>query len=244
MAQTKDSGLTVNGSKIGPELLEQLVVRNTSNGVKDSPELKEAIKNELIALVLLAQDARKLNLDKSPAAQSQLQLARDGVLAELAIQKNAESLTLTDAVVSAEYKRQVAALEDVEQYQVSNIVLQTEAQALEVLKALKSGQAFEQLAKDRSIDSSRANGGNLGWVLPNQLIAPLASVVVNLRPGAIAVAPIATQAGWQVIKLNDKRKFEPPSLEESKPQLVRSLLTNHRAEYVQKLLKSAKIESK
>jgi peptidyl-prolyl cis-trans isomerase C len=243
-AQTKETGLTVNGSKIGSELLEQLVVRNTSNGVKDTPELREAIKNELIALVVLSQDARKLSLDKSPAAQSQLQLARDGVLAELAIQKNAESLTITDAMVNAEYKRQLAGLEDVEQYQVSNIVLQTEAQALDVLKALKSGQSFEQLAKDQSIDSSRASGGSLGWVLPNQLIAPLASVVVNLSPGAVAVAPIATQVGWQVIKLNDKRKFQPPSLEDSKPQLVRSLLTNHRAEYVQKLLKAAKIDAK
>lgn len=244
IAQNKELGLTVNGSKIGADVLEQLVVRNTSNGSKDTPELREAIKNELIALTLLSQDARKLSLDKSAAAQSQLQIARDGVLAELAIQKNAESLTITDAMVRAEYQRQLAALEDVEQYQVSNIVLQTEGQALDVLKALKSGQAFEQLAKDKSIDNSKVNGGSLGWVLPNQLIAPLASVVVNLSPGSVAVAPIATQAGWQVIKLQAKRKFQPPSLEDSKPQLVRGLLANHRAEYVQKLLKAAKIESK
>jgi parvulin-like peptidyl-prolyl isomerase len=68
-------------------------------------------------------------------------------------------------------------------------------------------------------------------------------VVVNLSPGAVAVEPIATQAGWQVIKLMGKRKYQPPSLEDSKPQLVRSLITNHRAEYVQKLLRSAKMES-
>jgi peptidyl-prolyl cis-trans isomerase C len=244
LAQTKDAGFTVNGSKIGPDVLEQLILRNTGNWSKDTPELREAVKNELIAMTVLSQDARKLNLDKSSVAQNQLQLARDGVLAELAIQKNAESLTITDAMVIAEYKRQLAALEEVEQYQVSNIVLQTEAEAMEVIKALKSGQSFEQLAKDKSIDNSRANGGNLGWVLPNQLIAPLASVIVNLTPGAVAVAPIATQAGWQVIKLQSKRKFQPPSLEESRPQLVRGLLASHRAEYVQKLVKAAKIESK
>jgi parvulin-like peptidyl-prolyl isomerase len=58
------------------------------------------------------------------------------------------------------------------------------------------------------------------------------------------VAPIATQAGWQVIKLQGKRKFTPPSLEDSKPQLVRALLMNYRSEYIQKLVKVAKIESK
>ena len=244
LAQAKEVGLTVNGSKIGAEVLEQLVARNTNKGSKDTPELRDAIKNELIALTVLSQDARKLDLDKSPAGQTQLQLARDGGLAELAIQKNADNFTITDAMVSAEYKRQLAGLEDAEQYLLSNIVLQSETEALEVLKALKSGQTFEQLAQDKSIDNSRVNGGNLGWVLPNQLIAPLASVVVNLSPGAVAVAPIATLAGWQVIKLQGKRKFQPPSLEDSKPQLVRGLLTSHRTEYVQRLLKSAQIESK
>ena len=147
-------------------------------------------------------------------------------------------------MVNTEYKRQLVLLEDVEEYQVSNIVLETEALALEVLKAIKSGQSFEQLAKDKSIDASRANGGSLGWLLPNQLITPLAALVVNLNPGTVAVAPIATQAGWQVIKLQGKRKFTPPSLEDSKPQLVRALLMNYRSEYIQKLVKVAKIESK
>lgn len=244
LAQTKDPVLTVNGNKIGVNLLEQLVRRSMANGMKDTPDLRAALKNELIALTVLSQDARKLNLDKSLTAQSQLQLAHDGVLAELAIQKNSESLSITDAMVNTEYKRQLVLLEDVEEYQVSNIVLETEALALEVLKAIKSGQSFEQLAKDKSIDASRANGGSLGWLLPNQLITPLAALVVNLNPGTVAVAPIPTQAGWQVIKLQGKRKFTPPSLEDSKPQLVRALLMNYRSEYIQKLVKVAKIESK
>jgi peptidyl-prolyl cis-trans isomerase C len=171
LAQTKELGVTVNGSKIGADLLEQVVARNTSNGSKDTPELREVIKNELIALVVLSQEARKLSLDKSPAAQIQLQLARDGVLAELAIQKNAESLKVTDVMVNAEYKRQLAALDDVQQYQVSHILLQTEAEALEVLKALKSGQTFEQLARNKSTDNSKTNGGDLGWLLRNQWLS-------------------------------------------------------------------------
>jgi peptidyl-prolyl cis-trans isomerase C len=67
-------------------------------------------------------------------------------------------------------------------------------------------------------------------------------VIVNLAKGAVAAAPIATQLGWQVLKLDDKRKFVPPSFEESRQQLVRAVQANQRAEYIQKLVKSAKVE--
>jgi hypothetical protein len=103
---------------------------------------------------------------------------------------------------------------------------------------------FANLAKDKSLDNSKQNGGSLGWLLPNQLIPPLANVVVNLNKGAVSAAPIATSVGWQLIKLEDKRKFQPPTFEESKPLLLRSLQANQQNEYVQKLVKAAKVEDK
>jgi peptidyl-prolyl cis-trans isomerase C len=133
-------------------------------------------------------------------------------------------------------------LADVDQYLVSNMVVQTEAEAVDIIKKLKGGASFETLAKEKSLDNSRTNGGSLGWLLANQLVQPLPSVIVNLAKGAVAAAPIATQVGWQVIKLDDKRKFVPPSFEESRQQLVRAVQTNQRNDYVQKLVKAAKVE--
>jgi peptidyl-prolyl cis-trans isomerase C len=233
---------SVNGTKIHSDMLEQMVVEGVANGAKDSAELRETIKNELLARTVLAQEARKLNLDKPLAAQNQLAMARDGVLAELALQKFAEKVSLSDDVLQAEYKRQLTLLAEVEQYQVSNILVQTETQAMDIIKALKGGASFEVLAKEKSMDNSRTNGGSLGWLLANQLVQPLPSVVVNLNKGAVAAAPIATQLGWQVIKLDDKRKFVPPSFEESRQQLVRAIQTNQRIDYIQKLVKAAKVE--
>jgi len=244
IAQTKEVAAiaTVNGTKIGADVLEQLVAASVSNGLKDTTELRDAVKNELVIRTVLAQEARKLNLDKPAAAQNQLNLARDGVLAELLIEKNAEGLKITDDVLQAEYKRQVALLADLDQYLVRNIVLESEAQALDVLKALRNGESFEKLAREKSLDNSKANGGSLGWLLPSQLIQPLSAVVVNLTKGVVAAAPIATQVGWQVIKLDDKRKYTPPSFEESRAQLVRAVSINQRNEYVQRVVKAAKIE--
>ena len=135
-------------------------------------------------------------------------------------------------------------MNDAEQFLVRHIVLETEAQALDALKSVRAGADFANLAKDKSLDNSKQNGGSLGWLLPNQLIAPLANVVVNLNKGAVSAAPIATPVGWQLIKLEDKRKFQPPSFEDSKPLLLRSLQTNQQNEYVQKLVKAAKVDDK
>jgi len=234
--------MTVNGTKIPADMLEQLVAAAVANGAKDGTELREAIKTELVARTVLAQEARKLSLDKPVAAQNQLAMARDGVLAELAVQKFAEKVSLSDDVLQAEYKRQLTLLADVDQYLVSNMVVQTEAEAVDIIKKLKGGASFETLAKEKSLDNSRTNGGSLGWLLANQLVQPLPSVIVNLAKGAVAAAPIATQVGWQVIKLDDKRKFVPPSFEESRQQLVRAVQTNQRNDYVQKLVKAAKVE--
>ena len=235
---------SVNGTKIHSDMLEQMVAEGVANGAKDSPEFRAALKNELIARTVLAQEASKQGVEQMPATQNQLQMARNSILANQVMARYAEKTPITDDQLRNEYKRQLAGLGDAEQFLVRHIVLESEAQALDALKSLRAGADFANLAKDKSLDNSKQNGGSLGWLLPNQLIAPLANVVVNLNKGAVSAAPIATTVGWQLIKLEDKRKFQPPSFEDSKPVLLRSLQANQQNEYVQKLVKSAKVEDK
>ena len=233
---------TVNGASVPAALFEQLVASNLAAGAKDSQELRQAIMNELLARMVLSQEAVKLGLDQPATAQYQLSIARDSVLADLLLQKQASDQPVSADMLQAEYKRQVNLLADQEQVLVRNLVLETEAQAKEVLAALKAGASFEKLAQEKSLDNSKRDGGSLGWLLPGQLIQPLANVVVNLNKGSLAAAPIATAVGWQVIRLDEKRKFVPPTFEESKPQLLRAVLDKQRGDYVAKLMKSATIK--
>lgn len=235
--------LTVNGTAVPGSLFEQVLANNVAAGAKDSPELRQALLNELLARMVLAQEAAKLGLDKPEPAQHQLSMAREGVLADLLLQKLANDQPVNNDMLQAEYKRQLSLLADQEQVLVRNVVLETQAQAKEVLDALKAGASFEKLAQEKSLDGSKRDGGSLGWLLPSQLIQPLANVVVNLNKGALAAAPIATPVGWQVIRLDDKRKFVPPTFEESKPQLLRAVLDQQRGDYVSKLMKSATIKT-
>ena len=235
---------TVNGVKIGSDMLEFVVANNVAQGVKDTPELRAALKTELISREVLVQEAKKQGLDKEQTFKMQWLMQQNSLLIDSLLAKQFANLDISDDKLRAEYKRQVDQLGDAEQYQVSHIVTATEADAKAVLKELnaKKGPAFSKLAREKSIHPSAQNGGSLGWLLPNQIAPALAGVVVNLSVGSNTTTPIATAEGWQILKVEGKRKFKVPTFEESKQQLANAVYTKERAEYVQKLTNAAKVD--
>lgn len=242
LAQAKAPVLvTVNGAALSDGLLELLVSSNISQGAKDSPELRQMIKDELIGREVLAQEAQRLGLDKQPQAQLQMTLLRQNHLVELLLRDRAAKNPITDEAVRADYDRQIKALGDVSQYRISHIVLSSEADAREVLARAKKGEPFDKLAREKSIDASKSEGGSLGWLLPNQVMAAISNVMVNLDQGAVAAAPIQTPAGWHVLKVDEKRPFKAPSLEQSKDQIRQGMQQQQNNEFARKLREAAKI---
>jgi peptidyl-prolyl cis-trans isomerase C len=233
---------TVNGAKIDSEVLDYVVANSVAQGAKDTPELRAALKNELIAREVMAQEAKKQNVDKESTFKLQMQMQQNSLLIDALLAKHAAKLSITDEMLRSEYKRQTDLLADVEQYQISHVVTATEADAKAVIKAAKDGAAFDKLAREKSINASAKNGGSLGWLMADQIIPALSNVVVNLNVGSVTSMPIATPDGWQVIKLDGKRKFKAPTFEESKQQLTNAVYASQRTEFIQKLVKAAKVE--
>ena len=233
---------TVNGVKLGTELMDVLVSNALAQGATDSGDLRNQLRNELIAREVLAQEARKLGLDKEPAIKAQLALQQNAFLSEVLVAKQNEKIKPSEEKLRAEYKRQADLLADAEEFQISHIVTATEAEAKAVIKAAKDGAAFDKLASEKSINPSAKGGGNLGWLLMNQINPLLSNVVANMAVGGVTALPIQTQEGWQVLKLVAKRKYKVPTFDESKQQVINAVMANERAEYVQKLVKAAKVE--
>ena len=234
----------VNGVKIGSELLEFLVANNVAQGAKDTPELRAALKTELISREVLVQEAKKQNIDKEQAMKMQLLMQQNSLLIDALLAKQFANLNISEEKLRAEYARQVDQLKDAEQYQVSHIVTATEADAKAVIRELnaKKGPTFSKLAQEKSIHASAKNGGSLGWLLPNQIAPVLANVVINMNVGGTTSMPIATSDGWQVLRLEGRRKFKVPTFEESRQQLANAVFAKERTEYVQKLVNAAKVE--
>ena len=124
---------TVNNVKIESDMLELLVANSVSQGAKDTPELRAALKGELIAREVLVQEAKKQNVDKEAAFKLQWQMQQNTLLIDALLVKQAGKTTITDDMLRAEYKRQTDLLADTEQYQVSHIVTATEADAKAVI---------------------------------------------------------------------------------------------------------------
>ena len=235
---------TVNGVVIPSALLEKNVSINVAQGQKDTPELRAALKEELISRELVAQEAQKKSLDKAEDAKDQFAQIRQNFLIELAIMDYLKKNPITEAELKAEYDRQIATLGEpgkVQEYQLSQIVTNGKADAAAALARVQKGEAFDKVAKDVSINPSKENGGNLGWVLPAQILPSIGTLIVNLKKGAVASEPIETPGGWNVIKVEDIRKYTPPTFEQSKQQLEMAVLQIKKTTFVKKLRESAKV---
>ena len=242
-AQSKPANAmaSVNGVAIPEALLTQNVNANIAQGQKDSPELRQVIKEELINREVLAQESARLGLDKTPDAQAQWAQVRQTFLVELLLNDLMKRQPISDAEVKAEFERQMSSMSDAQQYKIGLIVVPTEETAKLVLARLRKGENFAKVAAEVSIDPSKKDGGSVGWVLPGQILPAISNVMVNLSKGSLVAAPIQTSAGWNIIKLEDKRPFKAPTLDEAKNEIRQLLTQKQRFEYVQKLRDAAKV---
>lgn len=233
---------TVNGIMIPTSLLEQNVRANVEQGQRDTPELRQLLKDELINREILAQEAAKLGLDKTAEAKTQLVQLRQTLMVELLLTDMMKKNPITDVKIIAEYDRMMNALKNEQQYKISLIVTSTEDEAKAILARLNKGESFQKIAEQSSIDPSKAKGGEVGWVLPAQILPAISNVMVNLKKGSVAVAPIRTQGGWNIIKLEDQRSYQPPGLNEAKNDLRQALIQQQRVDFVKRLRDGAKIQ--
>ncbi len=232
---------TVNGVSVSAALLEQVVKNNTRQDMPDSAELRQAIRNELLIREVLAQEAVKRGLDRSEEAKNQLLLLRQNFLAELLVADHMEKNPISQEDVRKEYERQIRMLTGAQQYKISGIVLATEADAKAAMARLKKGERFEGVAREMSLDPSKQQGGDIGWLLADQIVPLISNVVVNLPKGSTVAAPIQTPTGWHVIRLNDTRPYVAPSFDEAKERVRQGLMQQQRATFIHKLQSEAKI---
>jgi len=235
---------TVNGEPLSDALLDVNVVANVTQGRADTPQLREVIKNELVGREVLAQEAQKLKLDQTGQAQAQMAQLQQNFLANLLLNHYNTTNPVTDAAIKTEYDAFLTNVQGAKQYQLSLIVVPTEARAKEIIAEIgktKDKGFFAKLATDESIDASRADQGKIDWLLPEQMLPAVGNVVANLSEGRVSAVPIQTRAGWNVIRVDGIRDFTPPPMAEIENQLRQAATQKQLSTYIQKLQSNAKI---
>lgn len=143
---------------------------------------------------------------------------------------------ITKEEVKARYDKEIAAVPVQEEVKARHILVKTEEEAKEIIKELDAGKSFVELAKAKSSDPNKDDGGDLGYFTKGRMVPEFEAVVFTLDKGAYTKTPVKTQFGFHVILVEDKRPQAPPTLEQVEPQ-VRQLVM--RDKYVE-LLAAAK----
>ena len=223
---------------IDQSLLDLSIRANVENGAVNNDTLKNTIKEELVTRELMYQRAVDMKLDQDPVAKALMEQARKMALVDMLIDQHLKKNPITPDAINAEYKRQIDLVKDAEEFNMQMILVRTKDKADEAQKKVNAGEDFEKLASVYSIDNSKSNGGNVGWVLSTVLIPQVSNVVVNLPKGVSTKQPIQTPNGWHIIKIVDKRPFQLPAnlnQKEEKEKIAVLLKQQKRAEFIQSI---------
>ena len=235
------SAAMVNGISIPQTRIDLRVKAATAQGQADSPELRKAIREDMINLEVLVQEAARLGLDKNPDVVQQVELTRQQVLAGAFVQDYAKSHPVSEDQLKQEYDKLKAKLGSKE-YNARHILVESEEDAKAIITQLGKKAKFEKLAEKSKDTGSASQGGSLGWNIPGNFVPEFANVMINLKKGEYTKEPVKSQFGWHVIRLDDVRDMKVPSFEEIKPQLQQRLQQQSIQKAIADLRAKAKIE--
>jgi peptidyl-prolyl cis-trans isomerase C len=231
----------VNGKAVPTARAEALAQQVARSGRPITPDVEAQIKEEVIAREIFMQEAQKRGLDATPEYKAQIELARQTILIRELFAEFQKTSAVTDADVQAEYDKFVAA-NGGKEYRARHILVETKEQAEAIVAALKKGGKFEDIAKKQSKDpGSGANGGDLDWAAPGNYVKEFSDAMVALSKGQVS-APVQSQFGFHIIRLDDVREAQLPKLEDVKPQIVQQMTQQRMAAFQQELRAKAKVE--
>jgi peptidyl-prolyl cis-trans isomerase C len=233
---------TVNGTPISKDMFEYYSKATTNKASAElTPDQRSQLLDNLVRGQVVAEQAVKDGVDKSNETSAQLSLARLQILEQADIENYLKDKKATDADLKAEYDAQVAAMPKTE-YHARHILVKDEDTAKKIIEQLKKGAKFEDLASKDSIDSSKTQGGDLGWFSPSNMVKPFADAVVALKKGETTQTPVQSQFGWHVIKLEDTRDTPVPPFDQVKSQVENIVQQKKFKAYTDDLLKNAKVD--
>ena len=205
-----------------------------------SSNLFRQVLDEVIDTRVLAAEAARQHLDKDATAQRRLAAARDRALEDIMVD-SVVSRAVTPQAESALYQDFLKNRTPAEEIHLRQIVLASQADADAAKKALSGGSAFEAVAMERSTDAAtRFKGGDLGQATTDTLPQPIADAVKDAKPGQL-VGPVKVDAGWAILRVEERKPEPPQSLDAVRPQLIRFITYDQIKDLVLRLRAKAKI---
>ena len=207
-----------------------------------TPEQKTQVVNELVGMQILAAQGVKDNVESDPDVAAALDVNHTHLLADAESRQYLKTKQPSDAELRDEYTSAIAGLVKTE-YHAHHILVKDRALAEQLIKKIKGGAKFEDIAKAQSVDTgSKPAGGDLGWFKLDRMVKQFGEALKTLKKGEMTAAPVETNYGWHIIRLDDTRDLAPPPFDQVKDQIMSRVIQKKLQAYVEELKKTAKVD--
>ena len=232
----------VNQEEISLETLIH-AINDLPKEIQSQPFLNyyEDLLERVIDIRLISQEAKKINLTDDASVKAAIEFVTEKILMQAYLAKYVQE-NITEESLKISYENYIADVTSREEIKASHILLDTEEEALLIIKQLNNDENFEELAKIKSKGPSGPSGGDLGWFGRGQMVPAFENEAFNLTLGEISQKPVQTQFGWHVIKVLEKRIPEAPSFESMKVNLIQDNERRLISKRIQELRKVASIK--
>jgi peptidyl-prolyl cis-trans isomerase C len=165
-------------------------------------------------------------------------------------------VTVQPAEVDTFYQQNPDKFQQPERVRASHILIRTEenadakakeaakAKAADLLKQVKAGKDFAELAKQHSQDpGSATKGGDLGFFQQGQMVGAFERTAFALKPGEVSDI-VETPFGFHIIKMAEKQTARTVPIDEVKPQIEQFLQNQQRQQKTQAFIETLKSKGK
>jgi len=237
-----DPVATVNGVEI-PDSFMVLMLKSQEGkpSAKNPDQLRKVIRENLINQEVVAQEAKRTGLLDKPEVQATLAIGQRRAMAQIYMQEWLKTHPVTDEEVREAYETARAGAGGKE-YRARHVLVDDEETAARIIEELKGGATFESVAPQSKDPGSRARGGDLGWALPTVYVKPFSEAMMKLEKGQVTEAPVRTQFGYHVIRLDDIRTTQVPPFEQVEKRIRQQLTQNKVLAQMRTLREKAEIQ--
>ena len=198
--------------------------------------------NRYIGLKLLGDKGKADNLAQDPEVQKLMSEYETQAIRQVYVTRYLNEHVTEDAI-KARYEQKLKDNPPPEEVRAAHILVKTEDEAKAIIEQLKGGADFAAVAKEKSTDKgSGANGGELGWFSKEVMVKEFADAAFAMKVDEISQAPVKSQFGFHIIKLEERRTQPAPTLDSQKEQIRAELSEETVQALVQTLRKEAKVE--
>jgi len=232
----------INGKPVPSSRIDALAKQLERSGRPVDATVREQLKEEVILREIFVQEAEKRGIKTQPDYRAQVELATQTILIRELFNDFQRRNPVTDAEIKAEYEK-FSAANGGQEYRSRHILVDTEADAKAIIAQIKGGASFEELARTRSKDSGSGQaGGDLDWAGANVFVPEFSEAMIKLGKGQMTDAPVKSQFGWHIIRVDDIRQAALPSVDELRPQIEQTLQQQKLMDFQENLRAKARIQ--